>query len=143
MQQDGEKATAAEQGILERILLTMSMRLTKDEIEGISMEAVLTEDNIRAAIKRVKEHTAPGRDGIPIEPYTIDIDDPAIPKHLVALYRQIQERKVMTDNMRESTTTMAYKEKGEAVNVANYRPIAVTATEYRILPSHSDTRYLS
>ena len=45
--------------------------------------------------------------------------------------------------MRESTTTMAYKEKGEAVNVANYRPIAVTATEYRILPSHSDTRYLS
>ena len=30
-------------------------------------------------------------------------------------------------------TIFTYKDKGEAADVANYRPIAVTATEYRIL----------
>ena len=130
---DTQAATQADGGVMQRITDAMQNRLTNAERNAITMSAILTEQNIRDAIKRVKANTAPGRDGLPIEPYTIDIDDPMIPRHLAELYQQIQKEGIMTENMRESTTTMAYKEKGEASNVANYRPIAVTATEYRIL----------
>ena len=131
---DEEAARNTDDSVLERIRIRMQKRVTDEERSAITMEAVLTVANIRAAIKRVKAHTAPGQDGIPIEPYTVDLDDEDLPEHLIRLYQQIQERGRMPDNMRESTTTMAYKGKDTpAANPANYRPIAVTATEYRIL----------
>ena len=131
---DEEAARNTDDSVLGRIAARMQKRVTDEERSAITMEAVLTVANIRAAITRVKAHTAPGQDGIPIEPYTVDLDDEELPEHLIRLYQQIQERGIMPDNMRESTTTMAYKGKDTpAANPANYRPIAVTATEYRIL----------
>ena len=58
------------------------------------MDAVLTIANIKEAIARVKGHTAPGKDGIPIEPYqTCAADNDKLAEHLKELYEHIDPRK--------------------------------------------------
>ena len=103
-------------------------------MEG-DMEAVLTPTNMRAAIARVKAHTTPGRDGVPIETYAhLAKHDDILVNHLLELYTNIQQRGEMTQNMKESVTSMVFKGGDKKPdNPANYRPIAVTAIEYRIL----------
>lgn len=39
----------------------------------------------------------------------------------------------MTEVMRQAVITLIFKDRGEESNWKNYRPISVTATEYRIL----------
>ena len=141
MQLDEEKAKEAEGDMLSWIKEKMANRLTDEERSSISMAAILTRANIRDAIRRIKANTAPGQDGIPIEPYLACIEDgpddspnPLV-DNLLQLYQDIQNKQEMPANMRESTTTMIYKgpAKGPPSNAANYRPITVTSTEYRIL----------
>ena len=59
--------------------------------------------------------------------------DEELVAHLAGLYEHIAKSGRMTANMRESVTTMVYKGKGSPADPACYRPIAVTAIEYRIL----------
>ena len=95
------------------------------------MEAILDETNLKEAIKKVKENTAPGRDGIPAEAYRASSEE--IVHHLQDLYKSIFERGELTEDMCKSTTTMAYKGKGIRERPKYYRPIAVTNVDYRIL----------
>ena len=135
MPHDAQKRAAAEEGILDRIREKMKDRLTEEERQSMTMNAVLTTANIKEAIARVKGHTAPGRDGIPIEPYqSCAAYDDKIAEHLKELYERILEKGEMPDNMKEAVTTMVYKGEPKPRNQpANYRPVTVTATEYRIL----------
>ena len=51
--------------MLRRIKERMRHRLTDEERSALTMKAVLTPENMRAAIARVKDHTTPGQDGVP------------------------------------------------------------------------------
>ena len=133
MEHDDKASAEASNEVLGRIRRRMAHRLTPDEKDALKMTSVLTAANIREAIHRVKKHTTPGADGIPIEPYDALRDDDGMVNHLVELYDKVQRDGRMTVNMRESTTTMIYKGKGAPSDPANYRPVAVTAIEYRIL----------
>ena len=141
MEMDEEAAREARTPIMNSIAAHMHNRLSADEKKSIEMDAILTASNIREAIRRIKKHTTPGRDGIPIEPYAALVDSDELINSLLELYKEIELTGEMTDNMKESVTTMAFKGKGDTYkgngtpsgNPANYRPIAVTAIEYRIL----------
>ena len=135
MPHDAEKRKVAENGILQKIKASMKGRLTDEEVKSMTMAAVLTKANIKEAIMRVKGHTAPGRDGIPIEPYQAcaRVSDEIL-EHLKELYEHILQKGEMPDNMKEAVTTMVYKGEPKPRNQpTNYRPVTVTATEYRIL----------
>ena len=99
----------------------------------VVIDNVLSEQNIRDAIRRVKAHTMPGVDGTPADVYHELADEDKLVKHLRELYSQIQERGEMTASMRATVTTMLYKGKGDEHAPDRYRPICVTAVEYRIL----------
>ena len=122
--------------VLQRIEAKMRTRLTDQERAALEQDAILTTANIEAAIGRVRDHTAPGQDGVPIDPYQACLQDAkakeAVVSHLKELFETAMGQRRMTDNMRESVTSMVHK-KGATDNPGNYRPIAVTATEYRIL----------
>jgi len=130
---DPDAAAAAEQGIMQRIKAAAGARLTADELDGLRMEAILATPNLREAVKRVKEHTTPGQDGVPSEVYRTCSDEPDLISHLRNLYHHIMMKGEMTENMRQSVTTLVYKDKGDTDDPARYRPICVTAVEYRIL----------
>ena len=104
--------------------------LDKDR-EGITMDAILSEENLLEAMGRVKEHTAPDEQGIPSDVYRACKKETV--EHLRHLYLHILGRREMTENMKKSITTMIYKGAGGRDLALKYRPIAVTAVEYRIL----------
>ena len=128
-----ERASAT---ILQHIRAAKKNSLSNDERAALEIEAILTKENIEAAIMRIKSHTSPGSDGVPIDPYQACMQHGEAKgemlEHLRELFQEIMRRGEMTANMRESVTTMVHK-KNETTDPANYRPIAVTATEYRIL----------
>ena len=125
--------SAGRDELLGEIHQKFANRLSASEKRALSMQCVLTRANIRAAIKALKEHTAPGQDGIPVDVYRRARHDDAFIDHLIDLYNQILRRKTMTHNMKNATTTMIYKNKGRESDPHMYRPITVTASEYRIL----------
>jgi len=138
MQLDMDDARSEQAGrkILQRVQKLMRGRLSAEERAGLEVGAILTKPNLEAAINRIKSHTAPGSDGVPIDPYQSCMQHAAAREvmlnHLLELFQSVMERGEMTGNMKESVTTMVHK-KNATTDPANYRPIAVTATEYRIL----------
>jgi len=108
MMHDSVAAASAEHGVLSRIRQQVASRLSADETQSVSMAAVLTRSNVREAITRVRAHTAPGRDGVPIEPYLLCAEaDDTVVDHLIELYQEILRSGEMPANMKESTTTQA------------------------------------
>ena len=89
--------------------------------------------NIREAVKRVKQHTMPGQDGVPADVWHESASEDKLMEHLREVYTHIMRKGEMNQNMRETVTTMTYKGKGDAEDPARYRPICVTAVIYRIL----------
>ena len=136
LEMDEDRSKRAGAAVLERIRARMEKRLSPDESAALEIDAILTKANVEAAIMRIKAHTAPGQDGVPIDPYQTCMQHTeakeAMLEHLVDLFRKVVRQGEMTANMRESVTTMVHK-KNATTDAANYRPIAVTATEYRIL----------
>ena len=66
MELNDELSEAKGRDVLHRIEASMKHRLTPEERTSVTMDAVLTRANLREAIARVKKHTAPGADGVPI-----------------------------------------------------------------------------
>ena len=110
----------------------------KEEIEqtmgGLCLSEILSGENIRAAIAEIKKGTVPGEDGFDTNFYNKEEVTDALIGHLRELFHEVVENKIMTKSMREARMSMLHKGRGKSEDLPkNYRPVAVTATTYRIL----------
>ena len=118
-------------------------RVPSDMRQLLRLEAVLSDWNVQKAIDGLASNKAPGPDGWPAEffkrmcPREIDKDGKEQPSPMAALIalvlKQCLNTGVMTPSMRQTVTTLLWKEKGTRHNLKYYRPITVTSVLYKIL----------
>lgn len=90
----------------------------------------ITTAEVKAAIKKLANGRAPGRDGVAAEFYKVYADELA--PFLARLYREQVAAESLTENQRTATVKMLYK-KGDAELLSNYRPISLLTADYKVL----------
>ena len=125
------KATdaAAQQAILQTVS-DSGLKLTEEEastLGGIEISA----QEVQAAIKHSKPGTAPGLDGLPLEIYRKGALD-TLSALLARVYTAMGQLGQVPAGLLDGVISIIYK-KGQRSDPANYRPITVLNTDYRIL----------
>ena len=126
---------------LDAILDTLNSKLSNASKEKLSEQ--ITEGEVRYAIKKTNNDKAPGLDGIPIELWkSLDdqfANDKAAPKKkcdivwcLTKVFQDIETNGIdHTTKFNEGCISPIYKKK-DPDDIANYRPITLLNTDYKI-----------
>lgn len=123
-------------------------RLDKEQIKALKKET--TKENILAALKKAKNGTSPGLDGIPYKYYKKvnarldknpqDEKIPDIGKMLYLLINDIEQRGIIKmdkdikqgkSDFTDSLMYLLYKKK-DKWNIENYHPLALLNTDYKL-----------
>ena len=128
---DLEPTAAKTEQFLASIRNDPEHRVTATMAASLQMEVVLSKANIKRAIMSLKRGTAPGADGLTADFYRAQ--HCTMVPHLHKLYMELYEKGEMTEAMKEAVVTLLFKGKGKRTDWKNYRPISITAIEYRIL----------
>ena len=78
----------------------------------LTMENILSTENIREAIKEIKKGTVPGDDGFDTGFFSNPEVEEMMTGHLKQLYTEIRLDKIMPAAMRTAKTSMLYKGRG-------------------------------
>ena len=78
----------------------------------------------------MKLNRSPGEDGLPVEFYKTFWKQ--LDNFLVEMYNECFEKKELPISVRKSVITLIHK-KDDKSDIANYRPISLTNTDYRIV----------
>ena len=95
-------------------------------------EGIISIEECREAVNKMKGKKSPGDDGLPIEFYRAFWNE--IGSLLIDVYNECFKHKILPPSMRRSVITLIHK-KDDKTNIENYRPISLTNTDYRILAS--------
>ena len=114
-----------------RRLLRHVRRLPTAAARRVEADAIITPDRVREAINEMPLHKTPGEDGFPADFYRAFSAELA--PLLTELYHECLRDGEMTPLMRGGTVSLVYKKKGPRTEWKNYRPLTVSATEYKIL----------
>ena len=126
-----EEARSDAERVLARIKDETAGILPEYIVDALSVENLISEDNIKAAVKGLARGSTPGVDGMPLELYLLHLDKVAPLFH--RLFKQVLERGRMTPAMAKAVLSPIYKNKGSPSDPAMYRPISVTTIAYRVL----------
>ena len=100
--------------------------------ERESCDKIITLSEVLISLKKTKNGSAPGSDGIPAEFYKvfwIDIKTP-----LFNCYKYSFEQGILTKSQRKGVMTLLHKGKGlSRDDLTNWRPIALTNVDYKLL----------
>lgn len=119
---------AAQQQVLDSI--------TADDaggLEAVSEElgkSIITEDEIKNAIKKAKPNTAPGLDGLPIGLYHLYKAE--LTPLLAKVFSAMGETNTVPTGFLDGVITSLFKD-GDRTDPSNYRPITLLSTDYRLL----------
>lgn len=104
-------------------------KLTAEQAQMLGGEEV-EETEVRDALKHSKPGTAPGLDGLPVELYRkcADIFVPL----LATIFTAMGKTSSIPQGLLDGVISCIYK-KGARADPANYRPITVLGTDYRVL----------
>ena len=120
-------SSAAQRAVL--AALAGSPRLSEQQAAQLGCSTVAEKD-VQRALRRSKPGTAPGRDGIPVQLYR---KFPAVFQPLLArLFSSIGASGQLPRGFPDGVISVLYK-KGQRSNPANYRPITLLNTDYRLL----------
>jgi len=130
-----EAAKLARNRVIAKVKRHMSGREVSGVMEGLEVDSIISRDNIAEAIKQIKKGTVPGQDGFGTDFYAREDITPLLLDHLVKLFSSVvKDKEVMTEAMRMAVITVLYKGRDkDRLECKSYRPISVTAVEYRIL----------
>lgn len=103
---------------------------TLEEVEAGGLEKEVTLKEVEVAIKSLKKGTSPGGDGLPAEFYQAFL--PLVGPELVAVYQESLEGGKLPLSMRIGLVTLLHK-KNSKEDLANWRPITLLNTDYKIL----------
>ena len=84
---------------------------------------------VEAAIKKMKKGRSPGPDAVTAEMLQAGVDSLSHP--LAALFNECLENCYIPDQLPDSTISLIFK-KGSNLDIANYRPIALLSTIYKV-----------
>ena len=93
-------------------------------------QSAVTEDEVRRAMRRSKRGTAPGGDGIPLQLYT-RLSDVVRPL-LARLFSAIGGTDRLPAGFHDGVIAVKHKS-GDRAEPANYRPLTLLNTDYRLL----------
>ena len=132
IEESKHRREAACQEILERVRQHTATLPTTEKRELFTKKNLLSEKNLRKAIKEVRKNTVPASDGFTTDFFAATKD--ITWKQLQALYEEIWDDELMTNAMREAVISCVYKQKGKDKTIPkSYRPVSITPAEYRIL----------
>ena len=93
-------------------------------------DGVISLQECETAVSKMKLNRSPGEDGLPVEFYKTFWKQ--LGSFLVEMYNKCFEKKELPLSMRKSVITLIHK-KDDKSDIANYRPISLTNTDYRIV----------
>ncbi|KAG1928992.1 hypothetical protein F2P79_023214 [Pimephales promelas] len=114
--------------LAEDFLKCLGKSLESEEADGLEVEVSWQEAG--KAMVTLKKGTAPGCDGLPIELYCSFWQQ--IGRDLVEVYNESLSSGMLPESMRTGHVSLLYK-KGDKEDLANWRPITLLNTDYKIL----------
>jgi hypothetical protein len=102
-------------------------------------KAVVTEEEVLAAMKSTKPGTSPGPDGIPSELWRWCKASTA--PLLARLYTAMGALDDAPSGFNKGAVSAIYKGKGDAASLSNHRPITLLNTDYRLIAKIMATRW--
>ena len=114
--------------IIDENLENIDATLTKEEAD--SLNGVITECEIRVAIKSLKNDKSPGADGLTAEWYKTFADQ--IIQVLFLVLNMIQINGELSVSQKLATLSLLYK-KGDSRLLKNWRPVSLLNVDYKIL----------
>ena len=115
---------------IEQMMKNTVYKLDEKQMEEIDKEIQVEE--VEEAIRRLRLHKAPGRDGIIAELYKEWKEEWA--KILTIVFEELRKEGQLTRRLKETSIRLLYK-KGDRAEPGNYRPIALLNLDYKILTS--------
>ena len=111
-------------------------KITVEQME--TLDAPITEDEVRRAILSMKTGKSPGADGIPAEYYKsfIDIVTPV----LTEVFSETLDSGLLPPTFNEALISVIHKKGRSQTNPANYRPISLINVDSKILTKILATR---
>jgi hypothetical protein len=115
-----------------RPVSTSEMHLLLHHTSWSSLQKDISQQEVEAALAKPKPGSSPGPDGLPYEFYRAF---PQIMPKLTALLNWCYQHSVMPLSWKTALLHPLPKEGKDATLVANYRPIALMCTDYKLLTS--------
>ena len=117
--------------VLAKLKRDTAGRLPKRVLDALTIDEIINPENIKVAINDLAANSTPGADSIPLAFYMSHREE--IAPLLQQLYSELLHRGQLSQTMRQAILSPIFKNKGYRHEPKQYRPIAVTTIEYRIL----------
>ena len=116
--------------VMNAYLDTITPEKQLDEDTMLKCEGIFTVNECKLAISNMKKNKSPGLDGISVEFY--EAFWPVIGDLLVSVFNDCYERESLPKSQWISVFSLIFKN-DDACDLAKYRPISLTNTDYRIM----------
>jgi len=123
-----------------RLLKTITNSFSSDSKEYKEMEKIFSQEEIFTVLKKLPKSKSPGPDGLICELYSAFKEEFSI--ILTRLFNFCIENNNIPQQMQEANIHLLFK-KGDTDNLANWRPISLLDTDYKILSSTLNNRLKS
>ena len=124
--------------LTEHIVNHLDVKLSN--VDKVMCDQFLTVKDINNAIDQLLQNKSPGSDGLTANFY-VCFRSVLVPI-LLKLYHEIEIQRVVPGTMAEGLITLLFK-KGDRTDIANYRPITLLNTDYKILMKIFANRFKS
>ncbi len=111
-------------------LSNINFPLTLNAEQKESCEGVITQNECEHVMKNLKINKSPGLDGLTAEFYKAFANE--LTPFLTNMFNECFQDQLLPPSQRLSVLSLIFK-KGETENIANYRPISLTNTDYKII----------
>ena len=115
---------------MENVIGNVQLESTLSDSDRLKLESEVTKNEIQQALNHIKENKSPGSDGIPIEFYKHFW--PLLEDLYFKMITESKEDEILPFTTRTALLSLIHK-KGDKTNLANYRPLSLNNTDYKII----------
>ena len=116
----------------DKLFLDKSDSLNENEVENLNIENELVENDVLLALKKSKNGSSPGLDGLPCEVYKFFWID--LKKSIMDCFNYSFKIGSLADSQRQGMICLLHKGKGcNREDISSWRPITLTNYDYKLL----------